>query len=51
MIMERFGDNLERHFAAAGKKFSEDTVSYIGLKVVIPDIIGNAMPFIYSSTV
>ena len=34
MVMQRFGDNIQKHFKDAGSKFCEDTISYLALKLV-----------------
>ncbi len=34
MVMERFGDNIEKHFKAAGRAFCDDTICYLALRIV-----------------
>ena len=34
MVMERFGEDIEKKFSAAGRRFSLPTVCYLALKLV-----------------
>lgn len=34
MVMERFGEDIEKKFTAAGRKFSLGTVCYLALQLV-----------------
>lgn len=34
MVMQRFGENVENHFLAAGSNFCEDTICYLALRLV-----------------
>ena len=35
MVMQRFGEDLQKHFNKADRKFSFDTVSYLALRLVL----------------
>ena len=34
MVMERFGEDIEKKFCSAGRRFSLSTVCYLALKLV-----------------
>lgn len=34
MVMKRFGDDIHKHFTAAGRNFCDKTICYLALRLV-----------------